>query len=167
MFSLHPWECTASHCKLHYNEPLCHASVSITTSKTEQSKKHPKPAFTLVGSPAKIKGVVLKSNSRSQHFKAHTAQAADLDSRHACTSGADVQESSERDHQNARSKKPRWQNLFPWPFFTINQYLPCLNCVSSYTEQWQSLSTSQLQAVAVVLKNPACRVTSLLNFKNF
>lgn len=64
MFSLRQWERTASHCKPHYNEPLHHTPVNIPISKSEQSKKHLKPVFTLVGNPAKIKRAVLNSNPK-------------------------------------------------------------------------------------------------------
>ena len=154
MFSLHHWECTASHCKPHYNEPLRHVPVNITISKMEQSKKHLKPVFTLVGNPAKIKGAVLNSNPSTQHFKAHTEEAADSGSRCACTSGAAVQESSKQDHQNTRSKKPRQHNLPPWPFFTLNQYLSHLQ-LHFLIPRATAKPISQLQIVAVAPKHPA------------
>lgn len=163
MFSLHHWEYTASRCKRHYNEPLRHTPVNITISKTEQSKKHLKPVFTLAGNPAKFKGPVF--NSKSQHFKTHTEEAADSGSRCACTSGAAVQENSKPNHQNTSSKKPKWQNLTPGLSSLLINTCHIFSCISSNPQQQQNPSHCWDRCCST--QATCFQITTLLDFKKF
>lgn len=105
--------------------------------------------FTLVGNPPKIKGAVLNSAPKTQHFKAHAEEAAGSGPRCACTSGAAVQESSKQD-----CNKPRQRIPLLCPLSTLNQYLSHLQ-LHFLTPRKTAKPISQLQTVAVAPEYPS------------